>query len=356
MIPCSFDFETRSQIDLLLHGHAIYAEHESTDALLASYKINGGPTRRWRPGQAFPDDLAQHIADGHPIYAWNAGFERAIWSHVMTRRYGWPRMPLRQFRDTASIARALGLPGSLDAIGPALGLPVTKDRRGKALIKMYSVPQEDGTFRPLVGEDLEAFHAYCDRDVETEDAARVRMVPLSDDEWEVYWLSERINDRGIGIDRSTAFRALALIDKVKDSVNAEIERITGGAVKTTGQVAALLEWIRAQGVQIDSLAKADVDELLSRPDLPDAVQEVAELRALASKGSVGKLQTMLDRTSDDGRSRHCFIYHSAGTGRWSSVGWQAHNMPRPRKVFAKAVESGKLDIDTAMRAIALGEP
>lgn len=348
---CSFDFETRSRIDLLTRGAWIYAEHESTDALLASFRFNGGPVQRWRPGQPMPPDLLAWVRAGKPIYAWNASFERLIWNHVMTQRYGWPRLPLRQFRDTASIARALSLPGSLENIAKALDLPAQKDKRGKALIKAYSIPQEDGTFRPLLGDDLEAFHAYCDQDVLVEDAARERMVPLSDAEWEVYWMSERINNRGIGIDRTTCHGALRIIDQARDSADEQIHRITGGAVETSGQVARLVDWIRKRGVAVESAAKTDLEAVRDDPAIPDDVREVIDLRLLASKSSVGKVETMLARTSPDGRSRHCFIYHSAGTGRFSSVGWQAHNLPRPRKEFAKA----KVDLDVAAGAIRVGE-
>ena len=348
---CSLDFETRSQVDLLKRGHAIYFEHPSTDALMASYRINGGPVGRWRLGQPIPADLLGYVKAGGRIYAWNASFERWCWNKIMVPRHGWPPLPLRQFVCTMSTARALGLPGSLDLIAPALGLPVAKDKAGKKLIKMFSLPREDGTFRDPSGPEFEAFHDYCDQDVLTEDAARERMISLSDAELEVYWLSEIINDRGIGIDRASIHQAQKIIDAVRSTADPEMQRITSGAVETCGQVGKLVEWITSQGVPLDSAGRADLDDLLLRDDLPDAVREAAALRLVVSKSSVGKLETMLARTSVDGRSRHCFVYHSAGTGRFSATGWQAHNLPRPRSVFAKA----DLDVDVAMDVLRLGE-
>lgn len=141
-MTCSLDLETRSAVDLLSRGAYVYAADPSTDVLLASYRL-GDTMHRWRRGDPVPADLAAHVLAGGDIWAWNAAFERLLWWHVLTPRYGWPRPRLEQFRCTAAVARALSLPGSLDGIGPALGLEVTKDKAGKALIKKFSIPTEE---------------------------------------------------------------------------------------------------------------------------------------------------------------------------------------------------------------------
>jgi DNA polymerase len=331
---CRLDFETRSRIDLIKRGTYVYAADSSTEVLMASYSFDDGATiRRWRIGQPCPDDLAAHVKAGGEIHAWNAQFERLIWWHCLP---GWPRPKLEQFKCTAAVARALSLPGSLDKIGQALQLPAKKDKEGSRLIKLFSVPQPDGSFTPPEGPEFERFHDYCDQDVRTEGAAAKQMIPLSNKEWAAYHLGERINDRGIRIDTQSAFAALRIVQQAKEAADSELFRLTDGAVEKHSQGARLVAWLQSRGVPAEKAARQDLEALLEDPDTPDDARLAMTLRLLASKAAVGKLNTMLTRVSRDSRSRGNFLFYGAGTGRFSSLGWQAHNLARPRIIFAKA--------------------
>jgi DNA polymerase len=109
--------------------------------------------------------------------------------------------------------------------------------------------------------------------------------------------------------------------------------ITGGAVKKCSEVAKLTAWLEAHGVPVESLKKADIDDLLEYDDLPQAARSALLVRQEAAKTSVAKVEAMLKRASKDGRVRGSFIYHGAGTGRWANVGVNFANMPRNRKCF-----------------------
>ncbi|RWA81472.1 MAG: hypothetical protein EOQ31_31495 [Mesorhizobium sp.] len=359
------DLETRSVIDLRARGVYNYAQHPSTDVLLASYKIDDGPLQRWKRGQPCPDDIRQHVESGGEIIAFNAGFERLMWWNVLTPKHGWPKPGMRQFRCTAVTAAAMSLPRDLDRLGDALGLDVRKDKNGRKLMKIHSIPtgfNADGSpiWHKLADDpsSLEQYHSYCDFDVLTEEAAERRLIPLSDAEMKVYWLNETINDRGLRIDRQSAIAAIALTDKAKQAINREITAVTGGYVTAVTQTAKMLEWIGNQGVKMPSLAKDDVDEFLHEvDDLPERVVRVLELRQEGAKPSVEKIHAMLQRASDDGRGRGVYLHHGAGqTGRFSSRDIQAHNMPKYRKVFEKELETGKLDINTLFEVIRSGDP
>ena len=200
--------------------------------------------------------------------------------------------------------------------------------------------------------DFERFHAYCDNDVRTEALADRRMVPLSTDEQELWVIDQRINDRGIRIDRTSARAALALADKAKLLLDREMRLATGDYVSACSQPGKLVEWVAAQGVEMDSAAKAEIEELLELEDLPSHVRRAVELRQEAAKTSVSKLGSFLDRCSDDGRIRGAFLFLAAGTGRWSSVGAQLHNLPRPRKLFGDA----RLDQRALFTAIRQADP
>lgn len=341
------DFETRSDINLKTLGVYRYFESRHARVLLGSYSLGNGPVRRWRYGEPCPPDLAAAIYGGATISAHNAGFEIQcfLW---LAENADWPMPAFTQFRCTAATAAAMSLPRALDTKGKvtglaeALGLDMRKDKEGERLIRLFSVPRrvrKDETPGVYFNEpedfpeDFEKFSAYCDQDVRTEAAADRRMVPLSDAEQAVWQLTETINRRGIRIDRASARAALRLAEKAKTALDREMRTVTGGYVRACSQPGKLVEWVQAQGVTLDSAAKAEITDLLEKDDLPASVRKALEIRQEAAKTSVSKLKAMLDRANADGRVRGGFIYHQAGTGRTQSVGVNWNNLPRPRKVY-----------------------
>jgi len=372
-----FDWETRSPADLINRGVYVYAEHPETDALLASFKLSatneitvpmsawvaaGGPLNelcRWRRPDPCPAYLRAYVEAGGEICAFNAGFERLIWWHVATPKYGWPKPKLEQFRCTAVTAAAMALPRSLDRLGDALGLTIKKDKAGAALIKIHSVPmgfdhEGKAIWHPLADDpvSLERFHEYCDIDVLAEEEAHNRLVPLSDMEMQVYWLNERINDRGLRIDTRSAYSALDLADAAKAKINKELHDITNGAVAAVTLTARMKEWVHKQGVEIAAMDKEEIDETLHL-QLPDHVRRALELRIEGGKASVEKVAAMLRSTTRDGTVKGVFLHHGAGqTGRFSSKLCQLHNLPRPRKVF----EDAHVRRDVLFQAIRTGNP
>ncbi|KQO69509.1 hypothetical protein ASF22_02555 [Methylobacterium sp. Leaf87] len=339
------DFETRSDVDLRKHGAYRYFASPHTAPLMASYKLDNGPVRRWRPPAPCPADIVAHVEAGRTVVGHNVSFERGLWQNVLTPRYGWPALRLEQCRCTAATAAAMSLPRALGDLGAALGLDVQKDKEGSKLIRRFSLPRKprgdeppglyfnDATTHP---DEFERFHDYCDVDVETEAAADARMIPLSDEEQELWIIDQRINDRGIRVDVVSARAALALADEAKRQLDREMRLATDGYVPACSQPGKLVEWVQGQGVGLPSAAKAEIEELLECDDLPANVRRAVEIRQEAAKTSVAKLSSFLDRASDDGRIRGAFLFCAAGTGRWSSVGAQLHNLPRPRKEFGDA--------------------
>lgn len=136
------DFETRSDVDLRKRGAYVYFASPNTEPLMASYKIDGGPVRRWRPPAPCPADIVAHVEAGRTVSAHNAAFERLLWQQILTPRYGWPVLRLEQCRCTAATAAAMSLPRSLGDLGAALGLNVQKDKAGTNLIRKFSVPRK----------------------------------------------------------------------------------------------------------------------------------------------------------------------------------------------------------------------
>lgn len=398
------DFETRSDVDIKRRGLGPYFESPHFRPLLGSYKVNRGPTKRWRWGQPCPTDLREAIESGMTISAHNAGFEIRV-LRWLAQHAGWPSASIRQFRCTAATAAAMGLPRSLGDLGAALGLSVQKDKEGMRLIRKFSIPRKprpddairceqcNGTGSVSIGsidtadgvddympctncaatgkvmpegplwneledhpDDAELFASYCDRDVDTEAAADDRLIPLSNDEQELWWLDQTINERGIRIDRTSALAAINLAEKAKKVLDAEMKQLTGGAVTACSQVTKLVEWIGEQGVPLASLAKAEITDMLETDDLPPAVRSALLLRQEAAKTSVSKLTAMLDRASANGRIENSFLFCGAGTRRWSSVGANLANLPRPRALYADLQEKGQLDKQVLFEAIRTESP
>lgn len=361
MTHVTIDFETRSDVDLRKQGSYVYFESPHARVMIGSYAIDDGPIRRWEYGEPCPADLREAVEAGAIIHAHNASFEIQCfeWLH---RNAGWPLPRLERFRCSAAKAAAMALPRDLDRLGAALGLTIRKDKEGRRLIQMFSKPRRARKGEDPGGvywnephdypEDWEKFKAYCDQDVRTEMAAEHRLVPLSEPEQRFWRLTEIINRRGVRIDIRSAKAAIAIAEKAKAELDREMTRITEGYVTACSQVARLTEWVRAQGVEMTSAAKAEITELLTADDIPDRVRKALEIRQEAAKTSVSKLEAMISRASADGRVRGGFIYHQASTGRTQSVGVNFANLPRPRREF----EDAKPRLDVLFRSFRTGEP
>lgn len=347
------DFETRSPVDLRSRGAAVYFEHPEAKVLIGSYQIDHGAVGRWELGECCPLDLETAIINGATITAHNSAFEILCfeWLHENEK---WPMPAYEQFRCTAATAAAMSLPRALGDLGEVLDLKVQKDKEGARLMRMFSIPDKHGQFKEMADYPTEAegYKSYCDDDVLTEAEADKRLVPLSPFEQDVWQLSERINRRGIRIDRQSAVSAIKLAAKAKRELDQEMAAVTGGAVTACSQVAKLLAWIELQGVQLPSAAKAELTDALTQPGLPAHVRQAIELRQEAAKTSVSKLEAMLKRASSDGRVRGSFMYHGASTGRWTSMGVNFANMPRPRRIY----EDSKVRTDVLFQAFRTEDP
>jgi len=358
----TIDFETRSDVDIRKRGAYVYFDSRLTAPLMASYQINDGPLKRWRPPAPCPDDIRAHVEAGGIVSAHNASFERLLWQKVLTPRYGWPVLATEQCRCTAATAAAMALPRSLADLGAALDLPIQKSLNGQKLINWFSKPRRSHKDE-IIGrlyfnephespERFEQFHDYCDDDVRTEALADRRMVPLSEYEQKLWVIDQRINDRGVRIDRRSAIAAQRLAKKTKQQLDREMHAVTGGAVANCNQPGKLVAWVREQDVPMGGATKAEIEELLELEDLPSPVRRTLELRQEAAKTSVAKLASFLARASADNRVRGAFLFSAAGTGRWSSVGAQIHNLPRPRREFNEA----HLDLATLFDAFRSSDP
>jgi len=348
------DFETYSEVDLRAAGAYAYAEHASTEILCMAWAIGDQAPQLWLPGDPFPPALAERIAAGGHVVAWNAPFERQIWAKVAVPRLGWPPLPDDQLYCAAAMAANMGLPRDLATAARALGLPAQKDAAGHRIMLKLSKPRRPSKNNPATRwtpesapEDFRALYAYCLQDVETERGVHRKLYALSDREREIFLLDQRINDRGVKIDRPLIAAAQRVVDDTLKTLDGNLARVTAGAAAAATQTARLADWVNGRGVMCSGVSAAEIRRMLLL-DLPTDVRAALECRQLAGKSSTAKLEAMLAAAGSGDRIRGSLLYYGAArTGRWSGRLHQPQNYPRG--------DEGVLAVlDAAVDAIATG--
>ena len=333
------DFETRSRCDLRSKGVYNYAQDMSTDVLCMSYAFDDEDVRTWLPSQPFPEFIRNHTGQ---IRAHNAAFERLIFWYVLQVPF-----KMEQFYCTAAQARANCAPGSLEDVGRFSGAGMRKDHRGAQLIRLLSIPQADGSFRD--DEDLMAeMIAYCEQDVRAMRAISQAQRELSADELHDYHVNERINDRGVLLDKPVALAAVRYAEAELVEIQEIVREVTDGEI-TSVRSPKMREWVlsrvgleakRLATVYKDGEAKQSIDKnvranLLSlaeeNPDeVPPDVAEVIQCADDLWASSVAKFARAAELADEeDSRVRGAFVFSGgSATGRASSFGLQVHNFPR----------------------------
>lgn len=347
----NIDFETRSTVDLRRVGLYVYATHPTTEVACLAYAIDGGEVSGWRAGQPPPADLLAAASEAE-FWAWNAQFERVIWDHVLARQ--WPSLgttELGSWHCSMALGGLHGLPLALEKAAEALGIEQGKDTAGGALMMRMCRPRAYGPGgSPVWWDDedrMERLLAYCMQDVRVEMAISSFLLPMPSRERALYLLDQVINERGVGLDVDLARASLRMAKQTLSAADAEIDRITSGAVTGVSKVAALTKWLRGEGVEVDGLSKQAV-EVLQAGDLAPEVTNALRVRQEGAKSSVAKLETMLAFAGADRRMRGLLQFAGAATGRWSGRGPQPHNFPRGTVADAEewipAVLAGEVDL------------
>ena len=346
----SVDFETASPVDLRKTGVYPYAEHPDTRVWCMAWRTPDADGL-WFPGQPFPFALAEHIAAGGRMRAWNAQFERVIWNTLCVPRFGWPEVPIVQWVCTAAEAAAMALPRKLEDAGKVLGTIEQKDLDGHKLMMKMAKPRKrkksDGPGDDLLwhdsAENIARLGAYCVQDVATEMAVAKRINRLTPGEQKAYALDQRINDRGVTVDSALVWALEQMASQAMAEINESLAEVTGGAVTAVTQRNALLGWLKDMGVEVDKLDKAVVEELLNTDELPEDVKEALELRRDGGKSSVAKVRAMQRCACRDGRIRGLLLFLGAATGRWAGRLVQVQNLPARTKGIRSDFGSDRKD-------------
>lgn len=333
----SLDLETYSDVDLGSCGVYRYVEGDF-HILLFAYAFDDDEVRiiDMACGEELPQEVVDAIFDPHIIKAaWNAQFERTCLSH-----YFGTQLSPDSWRCSMVHAAELSLPLSLKNAGLVLKTGEQKDKSGEALIRYFSVPcrptkKNGGRTRNLPEHDPEGwktFKEYCRQDVRTERDIRKRLeaLPMPESEWDYYHMDQRINDRGVRIDRKLVEQAITCDALMTDEMTKRAYELTG--LENPNSVSQLKGWLEERGIEVDSLGKKNVAAMIKELDKNSVDAEALEmlkLRLQMAKSSVKKYQAADRCVCSDGRAHGLFQFSGANrTQRWAGRLLQLQNLPQ----------------------------
>ena len=333
----SIDLETYSDVDLPNCGVYRYVEGDF-HILLFAYAFDDDETKcvDMACGEQLPAEVVDALQDDSIIKsAWNAQFERTCLS-----KYLGTQISPDSWQCTMVWAASLSLPLKLATAAQALKTAQQKDAVGERLIRYFSLPckptkANGGRTRNLpehAPEDWKLFKSYCIQDVETERDIRRRLekFPLLPQEWDYYHMDQRINDRGILIDRELVQQAIICNMAMSEEMTKRAYALTG--LENPNSVSQLKGWLEERGIEVDSLGKKNVASLITDLDRHSADGEALDmmkLRLQMAKSSVKKYQAAERYICQDGRAHGLFQFSGANrTQRWAGRGIQLQNLPQ----------------------------
>lgn len=165
---------------------------------------------------------------------------------------------------------------------------------------------------------------------------------------EAWLLDQRINERGIFVDRVLLGSAIAMAARAKQELHDEIRKLT--RIDNPNSNPQMMAWLRMHKYPFQSLERNWVTRAL-KGGVPEDVKRVLALRGEAARTSDSKLEAIRNTVSADGRLRHLFNYLGASrAGRWTSHTVQFQNLPKHKATMAPPFTT----TNTASRAIPNG--
>lgn len=328
------DLETFSDIPL---DFGVYRYAEKARILLCAYAVDDAPARcvDCAAMEPMPADFTAALKNPEcEIWAHNSNFDRTI----LSRHPGCEAAArdISRWRDTMIAARSLGLPGALLDLCGVCRIPAdeAKDKDGRQLVNLFCKRRPDGQIadRNSHPAEWDRFREYCRLDVEAMRAV-YRALPhkvIAPSIWREWHLDQRINDRGMAIDRELVSAAVAASEAAQENGDAAVCRLTEGRVQTVGQLDALIGYLLERfGYSVPDLQRGTLENRLNDPACPPEVRELLSIRLSCSKASVKKFKVLQNATGPDGRLRGCLQFFGAvRTGRWAGRLFQPQNLPR----------------------------
>lgn len=369
----TLDFETASACDLKKAGSWRYAEDATTEILWLSFRERDGEMVDWHP-QYSPEGLGQLVAlalDPTVLFiAHNNQFEKAIWRKIMAPVFGVPDIPNERWHCTMAVCANKALPLDLERAARVMRVHVQKDMEGSALVKSLSKTDKKTGRLNRAKPIIIRVGQYCATDVWSQDALHRAVGWQSPQERQIWLLDQKINERGVRLDRPFVEAANKIVDEGTVPLEREFRQITGGLKFT--QRDKVMQWCHAEGVQLSDFRKETLSALLGDDEepkeediwsteapeqvvLPDHVRRALTIRQLIGSASVKKLRSMLACMCEDDMARGLLQYHGAATGRWAGRLLQPQNFPRGNLDIWAKDDTAEHKVATLVDAIMTGD-
>jgi DNA polymerase len=368
------DYETYSEADLKKVGAYEYANHPSSEILCVAWRTGTfeelrdseeGDTGIWAPWldgtkeSNFPEFLKLILDTDIKLVAHNAFFEQCVTRLIFAERlmYSMRDKILKATRPsrficTSARASALALPPSLEHAAKALKLEHQKDKEGSNILKKFMKPRNptknNASTRLTYADNPEEFMRlieYCKRDISAEVELFVKTPPLTPYEQKLWELDQKINFRGIPVDRRLIRSARKLIKEERLRLLEEVKEETYGVIDSLEKSAQVLPFLAGEGLVLPNMKKETIAAALENPDVYGVARRVLEIRQELSLSSLKKFHKLSWQSKTGDRLRGQFFFHGASTGRWAGRGVNPQNLPRP----AKSIKDTYYACETARR-------
>jgi DNA polymerase len=218
-----------------------------------------------------------------------------------------------------------------------------KDTRGPYLVRKCCTP-------PFRQDLLPELYEYCEQDVRTMRAVSKMLRELTDEELADYHVNERINDRGVRIDRDLCLAAVQYAENERVEIESTVREVTNGevlSVRSPRMRKWVMERVGPQALKLmerdgkystDKTVRANLLALDDPEEVPPDVKEVIQCADDLWASSVAKFDRLARLAGVDDRVRGAFVFAGgSATGRASSYGAQVHNFTRKCAEHPEAV-------------------
>ena len=329
------DIETYSSVDIKESGAYKYIASPDFEILIIGFAFGNEPVEivDLLRGDDIPQRFVEALSNPRILkVAHNAVFERRSFERIGLHT------EIAEWYCTLVKAAYCGLPLFLDAVSKRLDLVDKKLDTGKALIKYFSCPCKPtringGRTRnyPEHSPDKwEMYKEYNRYDVlaEREIYRKLEKYEIPDTERRIYVVDQKINDRGIMIDRELAESAIYSDGYYTGLLLKKAQEITH--LDNPKSAVQMKKWVNQKtGLSIDSLSKVNMPDVLEQCKGYPKVLEALDIYQKLSKTSVKKFYAMINCATGDDRVRGTFQFYGANrTGRWAGRLLQLQNLSK----------------------------
>ncbi len=358
------DWESKSGTDLKVHGLDLYCQDPEAEILMGAYSFDEGPDIHWDANDGpIPAELKEALLDPHVIkWGFNSSFER-----FTTRKILKIPTPYEGWRCAMVLGHMQSFVGDLDLMGQRVGLPADKQKsaRGKALIRIFSVPQKITKTNPhrwrTRETDPELWEEFCQYNLQDNVAERAlvkRLIkyPIPEFEWYLYEIDQRINDVGLPIDMDFVENAIQMSDRRKAELTKLLAKRTGLA--NPNSPAQLTEWLKDRGYPFSDIRKDTVKKVLAEDEearaegkgstLEVTARKALLLRQQTARTSVRKYTALKKAVTYKGNDYRTAVFRggfqfdgAARTGRWAGRRLNPQNLTRTPKEIEEDAKFGE---------------